>query len=315
MAEHVGVFWDIEGCYRQFGKSVDVVAISEYLDRNWKVESRTAYADWRQHKELGEQLSAKKVQLVQQFPRAVADLKLERCDYIVEALRLNQQLEGAVVVGGDDSYLPIAPPLKRWKVSLIGVGSSSSDNERWRKACDHFSSPTEAGEPPHRKPTHGRQEDDRRIRHYQRVAGQQGLRMPDPVLMWEGINIYANYLDREEEFPDFAALDEATLEDLRAVHPRTSLTEVKKIRQVLFKCYLFRPSNGDTIGFQDSIRTVTDIEERYFDLMLQRIADKLEEPVDYRLLSLAVTGVTDCAERLRQRHAPDGKAVVSPQSN
>jgi hypothetical protein len=103
-------------------------------------------------------------------------------------------------------------------------------------------------------------------------------------------------------FSSFADIDEECLDLLREDFPKLSMTEVKKIRQVLFKCFLFRPSEDDTIGFHEEVRGLSDIEDRYFKLMLARIADNLDEQVDYEALSVALTGEPDQADRLAELH-------------
>jgi hypothetical protein len=136
--------------------------------------------------------------------------------------------------------------------------------------------------------------------YYLRVAGQQGIRMPDPVIMWEGIDVYASFLADGISFSSFAEIDQECLTLLREDFPNLSMTEVKKVRQVLFKCFLFRPSEDDTIGFHEDVKELSDIEDRYFELMLARIADNLDEEVDYPALSLALTGNPDQADRLER---------------
>ena len=133
---------------------------------------------------------------------------------------------------------------------------------------------------------------------YLRVAGQQGIRMPDPIIMWEGIDVYAGFLADNISFASFSEIDQECLRLLREDFPQLSMTEVKKVRQVLFKCFLFRPSVDDTIGFHDEVSGLEDIEDRYFQLMLARIGNNLDEPLDYTALSLALTGGVEQAERL-----------------
>ncbi len=135
---------------------------------------------------------------------------------------------------------------------------------------------------------------------YLRIAGQQGIRMPDPVIMWEGIDVYASFLADGISFGSFSEIDQECLRLLREDFPNLSMTEVKKVRQVLFKCFLFRPSVDDTIGFHDEVRDLADIEDRYFQLMLARIGNNIDEPLDYPALSLALTGNPDQAHRLEQ---------------
>lgn len=133
---------------------------------------------------------------------------------------------------------------------------------------------------------------------YLRVAGQQGIRMPEPVIMWEGIDVYAGFLADNISFGSFSEIDQECLRLLREDFPRLSMTEVKKVRQVLFKCFLFRPSVDDTIGFHEEVSGLEDIENRYFKLMLARIGNNIDEPLDYTALSLALTGNADQADRL-----------------
>ncbi len=140
---------------------------------------------------------------------------------------------------------------------------------------------------------------------YLRVAGQQGIRMPDPVIMWEGIDVYAGFLADGISFASFSEIDQECLRLLREDFPKLSMTEVKKVRQVLFKCFLFRPSVDDTIGFHDEVRDLADIEDRYFQLMLARIGNNIEDPLDYTALSLALTGNPSQADRLEGLEAEE----------
>lgn len=135
---------------------------------------------------------------------------------------------------------------------------------------------------------------------YLRVAAQQGVRMPAPEVMWVGVDIYASFLESNQSFESFSELDDECLHQLRQDLPKASLTDAKKIRQVLFKCYLFRPSEDNTIGFQDEIEGLEDIEDRYFKLMLARIGNNIKEPLDYLALSAALTGEEGYADRLEQ---------------
>ncbi|CAH1001809.1 hypothetical protein LEM8419_02716 [Neolewinella maritima] len=155
------------------------------------------------------------------------------------------------------------------------------------------------GEHAQRQPRPERADPEQIANFYLRVASQQGIRMPDPVIMWEGIDVYAGFLADDISFASFAEIDQECLRLLREDYPNLSMTEVKKVRQVLFKCFLFRPSVDDTIGFHDEIKGLEDIEDRYFQLMLARIGNNIQEPLDYTALSLALTGTPDQGDRLK----------------
>lgn len=128
------------------------------------------------------------------------------------------------------------------------------------------------------------------VPYYLRVAAQQGVRMPPPEIMWIGIDIYAAFLESDQIFDSFSDLDDECLHQLQQDVPDATLTDAKKIRQVLFKCYLFRPSKDGTIGFQDEVNGLEDIEDRYFRLMLARIGNNVKPPVSFEAMSLALTG-------------------------
>lgn len=141
------------------------------------------------------------------------------------------------------------------------------------------------------------------IPYYLRVAAQQGVRMPPPEIMWVGIDIYASFLESEQVFGSFNDLDDECLHMLKQDVKDASLTDAKKVRQVLFKCYLFRPSKDGTIGFQDEVKGLEDIEDRYFRLMLARIGNNVKAPVNYETMSLALTGDAKSAKFLEDLHS------------
>ncbi|MEM9259288.1 MAG: NYN domain-containing protein, partial [Bacteroidota bacterium] len=135
--------------------------------------------------------------------------------------------------------------------------------------------------------------------YYLRVAAQQGVRMPRPDIMWIGVDIYASFLIEDNHFPNFATLDDECLHQLQVDVPEASLTDAKKIRQVLFKCYIFRPSEDGSIGFHNSVQSLEDVENRYFSLMLARIGNNIKGPLDFEALSRALTDSEESADRLR----------------
>lgn len=140
------------------------------------------------------------------------------------------------------------------------------------------------------------------VPYYLRIAAQQGVRMPPPEVMWIGIDIYASFLESDQIFESFGELDEECLHQLKQDIPDATLTDAKKVRQVLFKCYLFRPSKDGTIGFQEKVKTLADIEDSYFRLMLARIGNNVKEPINYTAMSLALTGEEQSADFLERLH-------------
>ena len=67
------------------------------------------------------------------------------------------------------------------------------------------------------------------------------------------------------------------------------------------------PTDSDSldekhIDTEEDIKSLADIEDCYFELMLKRIANNLREPTDYEVLSVALTGTNESAERLKKLH-------------
>ena len=141
------------------------------------------------------------------------------------------------------------------------------------------------------------------VRLYGRIAAQQGLRLPDPTVMWAGIEVYAHLIKSEDGFSNFKELDQDCLEELRAAFPGASMTDAKKVRQVLFKCFVFGPGTADKIGFRTGLSELAEIEDLYFDLLLQRVGLNAPQPLDFPALSIAITGEAGEAERLEQHFA------------
>ena len=138
---------------------------------------------------------------------------------------------------------------------------------------------------------------------YRRMSVQQGLRLPNPELMWIGVDIYAAFVQDPDGFASFKELDDECLLQLHRDVPHATITDAKKIRQVLFKCYLFSPGSDDKIGFRTDVSTLEEVEELYFDLILHRIARHVPQPVDFQALSVACTGEPGSAERLSAQYA------------
>ena len=136
---------------------------------------------------------------------------------------------------------------------------------------------------------------------YSRIAAEQGLRLPEPEIIWIGLDIYASFLKDGQAFSSFSELDDECYRQLLSDLPHVTLTDSKKVRQVLFKCFLFSPGDGTSIGFREEIASLEDIENLYFDLITARIARNAPQPVNFEALSYAVTGEVGSADRLKEK--------------
>ena len=141
------------------------------------------------------------------------------------------------------------------------------------------------------------------VRLYGRIAAQQGLRLPNPNIMWVGIEAYADLINVATGFSNFKELDQACLDELRKTFAGASMTDAKKVRQVLFKCFVFGPGTETKIGFREGLSGLSEIEDLYFDLMLRRIGLNAPQPIDFAALSTAITGEADQAKRLEEQFA------------
>ncbi|NJC25238.1 hypothetical protein [Neolewinella antarctica] len=156
---------------------------------------------------------------------------------------------------------------------------------------DHRLDPTEHLEP-------GEKELRLQVTQYNHISAREGLRLPEAKLMWLGVDIYAAFLSDPTGFANFKELDEECLTQLKRDISGASMTDAKKVRQVLFKCFLFSPGTGEKIGFQKDIKTLPQVEDLYFNLIINRVARKVKGLVNFKALSLTATGESKYSKRL-----------------
>lgn len=326
MSEIVAVFWGFEdlhyalmlekhGVYgmkkatgRAQPKAISVEAVMDYARSFGQVVHSEAFGNWHWMSRYAEPLELEQTILVQVFPRdhyKPADVFSSLVYRVKQYVESHVDVTTIVLVGLNDDYVQLAEDLKALGCHLYAVGADEIKDKVWQTKCDNYISYFDLpGSPPRPNQSgqarNGTPEDI--AKYYLRVAAQQGVRMPPPQMMWIGIDIYASFLRDFGQFNSFRELDEECFDQLRHDVPSATMTEVKKIRQVLFKCYLFRPSEDGLISFQENIKDLESIENCYFDLMLKRIANNLNEPVDYQALSIALTDSGNSADRLKRMH-------------
>lgn len=326
MSDIVAVFWDFEHFHyalmlEKFGqsgikkvigrpqaKAIKVDAVMDYARSFGQVFLNEAYANWRNLGKYATGLELEETTLIQVFPQEPyrpADVFPSLVTRVKKIVESNEDVNRVVLVGLDDDYLQLADDLKALGCKVHAVGAPGLRDQDWREACDDYQNyydlPGVPTPPSAAKKGNGSPAEVARF--YLRVAAQQGVRMPPPKIMWIGIDIYAAFLRDYGPFNSFKELDEECYDQLRLDVPDVTMTEIKKVRQVLFKCYLFRPSEDGLISFQENIKGLEDIEDAYFELMIKRIANNLKTAVDYEALSLALTDTKDSAERLEKMHA------------
>lgn len=328
MSDIVAVFWDFEQLHNALmfekhghsgiskvrgklqPKVINVDVIMDYARSFGQVFVNEAHGNWHWMSRYAEAMELEETTLVQVFPQNqfepsdVFPSLVKRVELFVER---NVEVTSIVLIGLNDDYVVMTDKLRDLGCTVHGVGLAELRDQEWRAHCDdYFDYHDLPGAPPRpgkQRVSNGGSTADL-AKHYLRVAAQQGVRMPPPNMMWIGIDIYASFLKDYIQFNSFKELDEECYDQLIQDVPGANMTEVKKIRQVLFKCYLFRPSEDGMISFQENIRDLEDIENCYFELMLKRIANNLQEPVNYKALSLALTDSEDSADRLEKMH-PD----------
>ena len=326
MSDIVAIFWDFEYFHHalllekhgQYGmkkvtgrlqpKAVNVEAVMDFARSFGQVITNEAYSNWHWMGRYASNLELERTTLVQVFPedhRQPADVYPAAFARVKEFMELHVDVNTLILVGFNNDYLQLADDMKLLGCKVIAVGAQELNDDAWRESVDEYISYYDipnVGPAPVAGGNFSARAGDL-PRHYLRVAAQQGVRMPPPKVMWIGIDIYASFLTDFGQFNSFKDLDDECYEQLRQDIPGVTMTEVKKIRQVLFKCYLFRPSEDGLISFQEDIKTLADIEDCYFGLMLKRIANNLNGPTDYVALSKALTGEEASAERLEKMHA------------
>lgn len=324
MSETVAVFWGFEylhyslmlekhgqyGVKKAIGrpqpKIISVETVMEYARSFGQVLHSEAFGNWHWMSRYAESLELEQITLIQSFPQyqyKPADVFSSLVYRVKQYVESHEGVTSIVMVGLNDDYVQLADDLKALGCNLHAIGADEIRDKDWESKCDDYVSYYDLpGAPP--RPDQGKQAISGTpaeiAKYYLRVAAQQGVRMPPPQMMWVGIDIYASFLRDFGQFNNFKELDDECYEQLRQDVPSATMTEVKKIRQVLFKCYLFRPSEDGLISFQENIKDLESIEICYFDLMIRRIANNLNEPVNYKALSLALTDTENLAERLER---------------
>jgi len=325
MSNIVAVFWDFEHLHnalmlQKHGKAglkkfsgrlqpvaINVEAVMDHARSLGQVTHNEAFGNWRFMGRYAQPMRLEQANLVQVFPENAkypADVFPSLFARVKSFMEQREDVNTVVFVGLDNDYLQLADDLHDLGCKLHAVGAKDLHDDEWNKSCnvyqDYFDVPG-VGEPPRAPaPSHARGGDLTKF--YLRVAAQQGVRMPPPKIMWIGIDIYAGFLKDFGQFASFKELDDECYDQLLRDVPGATMTEVKKIRQVLFKCYLFRPSEDGKISFQEDIKSLADIEDCYFELMLKRISNNLNEATDYESLSKALTGEPGSADRLAKLH-------------
>ncbi len=331
MSDIVAIFWDFEHLHQALmldkhgdagykkangrlqPKMVDIEAVMDYARSFGQVLVNEAFGNWHWMSRYRQSLLLEETSLFHVFPEdayAPADVFPTLVARAKQFVQDNEDVTKVVLAGMDNDYLQLIEDLKKLGCHVYGVGTDSLKDESVSEAYDEYKAYYDLPGTKRPAPNSGSRNQDL-PKYYLRVAAQQGVRMPSPKVMWVGIDIYASFLKDFEQFHSFKELDEECYAQLYQDIPGATMTEVKKIRQVLFKCYLFRPSEDGKISFQENIKTLTDIEDCYFELMLKRIANNLREPTDYKALSLALTGTDESAERLEELH----KVVNSKEEN
>ena len=154
-----------------------------------------------------------------------------------------------------------------------------------------------------KKKSSGNEETDQTIDFYTSALGNQGIRLLEYPMMKEGIRIYADYVKKKQTFDDNSHLDEVTAEALKEKSEDGGVTEARKLRHIFYKCFLFKKTDDNKLGFHEDVGGVRDIEERYFRLMLKRVSDSIGDgEIDYAALSTLIFGKDNRAERLKKLH-------------
>jgi hypothetical protein len=322
MSDIVAVFWDFEHLHQALmldkhghaghkkangrlqPKMVNVEAVMDYARSLGQVLANEAFGNWHWMARYRQPLLLEEITLVHVFPEdqyAPADVFPTLTARVKQFIQDNEDVSKVVLVGMDDDYVQLVEDFKALGCQVYGLGTDSLKDDALREVCEDFKDyyELEGTKRPTANPNSRSQD---LPKYYLRVAAQQGVRMPPPNIMWIGIDIYSSFLRDFGQFHSFKELDDECYNQLTQDVPGAAMTEVKKIRQVLFKCYLFRPSEDGLISFQENIETLADIEDCYFELMLKRIANNLREPTDYAALSLALTGTNESADRLEKMH-------------
>jgi len=281
MSDIVAVFWDFEHLHQSLmldkhghsgfkkangrlqPKMVNVESVMDYARSFGQVLANEAFGNWHWMSRYNQPLQLEETALFHVFPEnpySAADVFPSMVARIKRFIQDNEDVTNVVLVGMDNDYVQLVEDLKVLGCHVNCVGTDALKDDALRKVCDEFKDYYEL--PGNNRPPAGASGRTQDLpKYYLRVAAQQGVRMPPPKIMWIGVDIYASFLQDFGKFHSFKELDDECYHQLSQDVPRVTMTEVKKIRQVLFKCYLFRPSEDGLISFQEDIKMM--VKTRY----------------------------------------------------
>ena len=315
---------------------ISVPEVTKYVTKNWGSPWQQAYADWRYFQPYVKPFFDDGVSLTQLFPikEGTRNNFPDQLERLLNESPIIDCVGRLVIIGATPGIAPLLRHPRLADISVVAITAPGSDEGPLRAVSDEQVAFADSVQPireaprhpPHRNrpgasaypaqaanntnehrggPSPNLTDTEKRRRNrvmmYQRISAQQGLRLPHPEVMWVGVDIYANFLHAPEGFEGFKSLDEECLQQLRRDFPTATMTDAKKIRQVLFKCFLFSPSTEDRIGFREDIENLRQVEDLYYTLIVNRIALKAPQPVDFEALSLAVTGELNSSRFLEEK--------------
>ena len=148
-------------------------------------------------------------------------------------------------------------------------------------------------------------------RQYQDILSRQKIKFLDYDTMLTGLEVYSDMREAGETYPSNQALDARVHRHLLDMgYKDATLTDARRIRSLMYKCFIFVNFGEAGFGFQESVGGFEDMVQRFHFLVVKRIADNITEELDGAVLSELVRGddklapiLTDIYNKYQARNA------------
>ena len=140
-------------------------------------------------------------------------------------------------------------------------------------------------------------------RQYQDILSRQKIKLVDYNIMLSGLEVYSDMREAGESYSSNQALDVRVHQHLLDVgYPDASLTDARRIRQLMYKCFIFVNLGEAGFGFQETVGGHADLVQRFHFLLVKRISDNISEEFDGAVLSRLLRGDELLAPILQDIH-------------
>ncbi len=135
---------------------------------------------------------------------------------------------------------------------------------------------------------------------YRAILKNQSIRMLAPDILMNGIQQTFNLFQQFGEVADYVKYKEKLGTLLKNCRSDASITDLSKIKMILFHSYSFIVNQNSTISLDPKITSVEMLEQRVIYNLMERITNNIDEAPDYHAMSELFFGEDSFAATLQK---------------